>query len=133
MGKVVLFWQVGLIANVKLVAFLSSRKIKHFTQYSLEKITSFCIVFRYFRKYQSCKQDEATIGLTVYLDRKDCERSTLWNLIDGWTRGIYSIRIAHVTFEDSDDSVTDFLLDKLHQKKRNAQVRPFHKFWEFPY
>ncbi len=79
---------------------------------------------------QSCKQDEATVGYTIYIDNtataywRECESSALWQLIDVWTSGVFSVKrkpediIQRVEM----DSVTEYLHQKLQDKRRNVQV-----------
>ncbi len=79
----------------------------------------------------SCKQAESTVGCTTYIDNtattywSDCERSALWQLIDGMTDGVYSVRLKPgeaIMRKHVEDSVTEYLLQKLNNKKTTIQV-----------
>ena len=77
------------------------------------------------------KEDECTVGYTVYLDHtatpfwRKVERATLWDLIDGWTSGVFSIKCMpddKIQRTHIEDGVSEYLLQKLRQKKANYQV-----------
>ncbi len=79
----------------------------------------------------SCKQAESTVGCTTYIDStastywRDCERSALLQLIDGMTDGVYSVSLKPgeaIMRKHVEDSVTEYLLQRLNHKKTSIPV-----------